>query len=106
MFKILIAFIIVLVAFFDESTVQSKLANAPEKSSENHSIVFVSIYKSNKKQQENDEIGLKFMRDVFFQLARNPNDKNIAIVKALLKILIAQKQNEERMNNYWNLRQG
>ena len=106
MFKILIAFIIVMVTVFNESTVQCRPANAPEKSSENHSTVFVSISKSNQKQQENDEIGLKFMRDVFFKLARNPNDKNIAIVKAFLKILIAQKQNEERMNNYWNLRQG
>jgi hypothetical protein len=106
MFKIWIAFIILLVAVFNESTVQSKPENALGKSSENHNTVFVSISKSTKKQQESDEIGLKFMRDVFFQLARNPNDKNIAIVKTLLKILIAQKQSEERMNNYWNLRQG
>lgn len=58
------------------------------------------------KLPDNDEIGMKFLQNIFLHLARNPKDKNVAAVKAFLKILIAQKQREERMKTFWNLRHG
>ena len=53
---------------------------------------------ADEKLPDNDEIGMKFLQNI---LARNPKDKNAAAVKAFLKILIAQKQREERMKTFW-----
>ena len=97
-------FIYFFIVVFLHKSVQC--ASSRKTAPEDNDTVFVTFNNSDEKQEENDVLGMNFMRNVFLQLSRNPNDQNIAIVKALLKILIAQKQNEERINNYWNLRHG
>ena len=106
--KIFFAFFI-LVAILYQNKVQSQLLNhlekIPHETEARDTTNDVDQYEE-KQQPENDDIAMKFMRNVFLHLARHPNDNNIAIVKALIKILIYQKQQEEKTTNFWNLRHG
>jgi hypothetical protein len=105
--KIFIAFFI-LVAISYQNKVESQLLNhlgkIPHETDAHDTTNVVDQYEE--KQPENDEVAMKFMRNIFLHLARHPNDNNIAIVKALIKILIYQKQQEEKTTNFWNLRHG
>jgi len=99
--KIFISFFII-VTIFRQRSVQCQIVNSQEEISESSN----TMNQSDKEQQDNNELGMKFIQNVFLHLARNPGDKNIEVVKTLLRILIAQKQNEQRMDNFWNLRHG
>ena len=87
------------VTILHQRSVKCENTNAQDKDSND-------VILADEKLPDNDEIGMKFLQNIFLHLVRNPKDKNLEAVKAFLKILIAQKQREERMKTFWNLRHG